>query len=284
MIKKEDLDALEAKLGLPAGELDKIIKDPAEKEIGIAKFEIIPVADYTTRISNIEKTKYDEGKIAGTETTVKELKRDLGLDVAKTIPVAELATAIKLKVIADAKLPVDEKVRELTKDKETLLGQKTEAENKYNSLVLENKQKDTTQKINNAVIKGLPKFGHKPGELMIPPEDAAELILKRAANAGITPEISDTGEVIFKKGADIIKDANLSPQKAEVVFKDYYQPFVTPAGGGGGGGDNPPGQSKKGGMSAFNKEMDDAGITELSKRNAEMQKRIAAKTLDPNIE
>lgn len=266
MIK--NLKDIETALGLKEGEFKTLYEDAAEKEIDITKLEIIPKDDYATRIANIKK---DAG-IAAVEIAVKEARTKKGLDfTGKTID--NLLDAFGTKTLADAKVEPDKKVAELTTDLATMKGNYEKELQLRTGLETTYKQKDAAQKISSVVMGALPK------ELILEAADAAELTLRKASAAGITPEISDAGDVVFKKGDQIMKDTNLVPLKGDVVLKEYYSAFIKPASGGSGGQDNP-GQAKAGTMEAFVNEMAKQNVNEGSaKFNEEMSKRIKEKTL-----
>jgi hypothetical protein len=271
MIK--NLKDIETALGLKEGEFKTLYEDKEEKEIPISDFEITPKKDYETRIKNIEKSKYDEGKTVGVETTKKEIREAFGVDFSKKIEIPELKNVISSKIIEDAKIEPDKKVKELQTDLEKMRGNYETEKQSRERIENEFKQKEKTRTINTNVLSLLPK------ETIIPVEEAAELALRKAASDGIVPDMSESGGIIFKKGDEILKDKNLVPLKADEVLKNYFSPYIKPATGGDGGKDNP-GQGGPGSFQAFGDEMATKGIKENSAEfNSEMNKRIANKTL-----
>ena len=275
MIK--NLAAIESAIGLSAGDFDKLYKDPAEKEIDMSgifigkkdEYEVIPKADYTTRITNIKQEGITQGFTQGEEVTKKALKKAFGIDVAgaKKMEPDEFAAAAREKIIKDANLPPDEKIRQFEIDKAELVKRAEKAEQRATGLESDYKKKEKQQKISNVIFGALPK------DLIIERDEAAELTIKRAKAAGISFDIDDTtGAVVFKKGDEVMKDANRNYEKPDVVLKDYFAPYVKQTSGGGGGGDDP-GKRKSSTMEAFMKEMADAGKNSIES-SAEMARRM----------
>lgn len=259
---------LEKALGLKDGALKAAIEATTEEVIDITALEIIPKADYITRIDNIKK-EYGVGAI---EVAVKDVKKKLSLEFeGKTIE--KLVDAYKVKVLADAAIAPDKKVTELTKDLGTMTENYNTSKQQFDALQKTYKQKDNQRMIHASVMAGLPK------DMIIPIDDAVELTLRKAAVAGIIPDVEENGGIVFKQNDAIMKNINLVPLKPEEVLKDYYTPYVKPVEGGGGGGDNAvPGKS--GSLEAYEQEQIKKGIMPgTAPFNEEMQKRIKEKTL-----
>lgn len=268
MIKAETLKKLETSLGLKEGDFKTLYEDKDEKDLPLDTFEIIPKTEYDTRITNIKK----EAGTAALEIAVKEARKKYSLEFeGKTFD--KFAESLSAKVLSDAKIEPDKKVRQLETDLGVMKNNFETEKKTREKIEGEYKQKETSRTINSNVISLLPK------KTIIPLEKVAKLALEDAQSNGISVELSDTGAVIFKKGDEILKDKNLVPLKADEVLKPFYDPYVTPASGGDGGGDNA-GQNKPGSFAAFAGEMNEKGIKEGSKAfNDEMQSRITNKTL-----
>lgn len=266
MIK--NLKEIETALGLKEGEFKILYDDKDEKEVPLTNLEIIPKSEYETRITNIKK----EAGTAAVEVAVKEVRKELGLEFeGKTIK--NLTKAFGEKVLADAKIEPDKKVKQLETDLGTMKTNYETEKQRADRIEKEYQQKETARTINSNVISLLPK------KTIIPVEEVADLAMRKATAAGIVADIDEKGIVVFKKGDDVLKDKNLVPLKADEVLKPFYESYITPAGGGDGGKDNPaPG--KPGSFEAFCIEMGEKNIGQGTKAfNDEMQLRIKNKTL-----
>lgn len=268
---------VESALGLQPGEFKTMYEDKEEKEIPVSNYEIVKKEDYATRVENIKTEAIKTGRTAERETTAKELKKVYGVDIeGKDLfkVVGTIVDTVKTKTLEDAKIEPTAKVKELTADLATMKGNYEKVLQEKTGLETTFKQKETAQKINQTVLNDIPK------EFIIPADKAARLAMEEAAANGIVATVSEEGDVVFKKGDQIMKDANLVPLKAGVVLKDFLSPYAKKAvDGGGGGGDNAA-TGGPGSIAAFDKEMAAAGNNPGSSAyNREMQTRIKAGTL-----
>lgn len=222
----------------------------------------------------VENMKKDARK-EGIEIAVKKSRETLGLSFdGKTID--NLIDAVTAKAKEDAKTPEVEKVTALEKklkEKDAALSaalsKSTEAETKIKSL-------KTQYKVDSVLNTVIPKN-------VVLPVDDIKLILK----SKLRFEETEAGaiEVYDSNGAQIVnpqtRDALPVKDVIENFFRDNAQ-YVKAVGGGSGAGDSGGGSGgSKMSIEDFNKDMLDKGHAINSPGYAaEMNKAIAAKTLD----
>ena len=269
---------------LKAAEAKKIaIKD--EKLLIFAK------KDYDLRTANLESTKYNEGKKAGSEITAKEIrdyakeKYNLDIDAHEDKDYKNLLEKMEAKIIIDAKIPVDKKVQEHEKTIGELRGNLTKLQGENEQLKSEKEQiandyiqKEHQLEINNTL------------NLLVPEKAVTETQTRRDVIAlfranGYDAKMID-GKIVAvnynkdPKGEVVKHPITLEPEPLQKVLTD----FVTAkkliiVEGGRGNGDNT-GNDTAGTWDAFIKEMADKGIQTGSEKFAkEQQLRIKNKTL-----
>lgn len=258
-IKKEHQAALEKALGLPDGELEKIIKDTDEKELDITGFTILKTTDYEQRITNVGNTKFEEGKKTGKELLIKDIRSEFGIDkdaLSKTADPKKIKEVVFNTVSTELKLPPDTKVKELNEEKEKLIKKNQEWENKYSGL----EQTIVKREKVNGVKATL--FAKAPDNLVIDKEDAFTLGTQKK---GITIDF-DADAVVFKKNGVVMKsDKTFNPLTPEEVAPVIFNDYVKPAAGGSGDKDDP-GQAKPGTFAAFKERMAKENITSGSEK------------------
>mgnify|MGYP000874606544 CR=1 FL=1 len=243
---------------------------------GLEKGEIIiettdlvikPKTEFETYLSNLKKEEYNNGKVAGSEMTIKEAREKYGLSFeGKTID--NFAEALKAKVIADAKIEPTQKIKELENDKEKLQAIAKEWETKHNDLLSTFENEKKQGRIERELLSKLPKDG-----LAIPSEDLL-LILKTKNEFDV-----DGNSIVVKKGGEVLKNQNtLNPITLDEYLPEIIKPYIIKRNGG--NGEESGGSAKAGTIEAFIKEMSANNITQGSQAfNAEMQKRIKDGTL-----
>lgn len=258
----------------------KVAKDVAEKAIAAGKLEVkddnlmlFTKTDYDTRVSNIEKGKYEEGKKTGVELLAKDLKAKYpeiadveGKDIEKLM--ATFAT----KRIEAAKIPESEKIKQyendlssLRKNIETLTTEKTTLETSY-------KQKEQQHLITNHLISIIPK------QALTETYTTTDIIALFRANGYDVVNVD--GKIVATKNGEVMKHATtLEPMKPIDVMNQFVtEKKLIPTGPGRGGSDETAGT--EGTYDGFVKEMNAKGLREGSaKFNYEMQERIKNKTL-----
>ena len=93
-----------------------IIKDEKEIELTIAPVHLLGETELTELKTTVKKDGYNEGSKAGSEMFAKELKKAFGLngDEYPGKDIETVKTILNNKVLADAKIEPEKKVKELT--------------------------------------------------------------------------------------------------------------------------------------------------------------------------
>lgn len=111
------------------------INDEKELEIEAAKVSFLTEDQIAELKNNVKKDGYEEGKNAGSEMTIKELKRKWGIE-KEGKSIESLFNYVNDKVLTDAKIEPESKVKELTHSLENLQNKYTQDltdwEQKYN--------------------------------------------------------------------------------------------------------------------------------------------------------
>jgi hypothetical protein len=210
MTKQEIVAAVATTLGVDESLLNKAMTSDEQVEIEIPKGVFIPETEKEAYEKRIAKTAYSEGKQAGTEMLIKEWKEKEGIDIdGKTMDV--FVSALKGKVAAEIKAPVDEKVTKLTSDLEAL-------RNTYTTEVAEKEKAIHTlqgtlksQKIDAALRAYIPA-----GLQALKPEQFLHV-----AKLEYQFDTDDTGQLIAKKGDQIIVDKLQKPRPVAELFTEY---------------------------------------------------------------
>ena len=92
--------------------LIEAIKGENEIELSVSKVNLFTDEQLNDLQNNVKKSGYEEGKTAGTEMTIKELKKKWNIE-KEGKSIESLYGYVNEKVLNDAKLPLDEKVKEL---------------------------------------------------------------------------------------------------------------------------------------------------------------------------
>ena len=266
----ENITEIENGLGLKEGTLKDAIASeeattiemPVGKMVNPEEFEIIAKEDYETRVNNIKT----ESKKAGVEIAVKEARNSLGLEFeGKTID--NLLKSHSDKVLADAKIEPEKKVKELAGDKTKLQGKVEEWEGKYNELQTQMLAKDTKLKRDQDILSFM------PDKLTLPNRDVLTLFNSNYEVA------TEDGVAVVKSGGETLKDTNLNPKLLKDVVVEFASGYKKPIEGGAGDGDTT-GAPKGGSIDAFTEEMVKKEISPNSEAfQLEMKKRISDGTL-----
>lgn len=228
MIKDEILKSIAERSGIDVSDTEKFdtfktaLTSEDEVEVSMPeKWHTFSDEAITSR----DKSKYEEGKTAGLEMTIKQFKTDKNLDFeGKTLD--KLVEHVAAKAAADAGAEPEARYKEL--------------EGKYKAKVaeVEGLQSDLDKTKSEMSLIGVKssfttELSSKGVDTTIPADKIVTLFLSEH-------EITDEG--VKKNGsADVIKDEKtLQPISRTDVFMDYANQFATktPGGpGGGGGGD-----------------------------------------------
>ena len=167
------------------------------------------------------ENRFTEGKKAASEILVKDLKVKHGLEFdGKSVDM--LLEKFSEKVIADANIKPDEKVKKLDTENKELKSKLQLALDKEQSLTKDYEGKLFHVGITTEVLKNIPK------ETIIPPEDLVELFMNRYR------VVKEDNGVITYKGSDKIVDKVLNPVPLKDVVTQFSEPYIKRNGMGGG--------------------------------------------------
>ena len=258
----ENIEAIEKALHLKSGALKEAIESTDAVAVELPELEIFKKEDYTARIENLKTTFQKQGQ----DFLVAEAKEKFGLTFEGK-KIDKLVEELQKKTLAEAKIEPEAKVKTLTEDLEKLRGNLAEKDAQISQIENTYKGREKQRTINDLILS-------KIGDTAIPKEDVL-VIFKSKYEVDI-----EDNKPVFKQNGEVLKHAsNLNPLTADEVLASFLPTYAKPVQGGAGAGDSA-GNHKAGSIDAFIKEMKDAGINAGSEKfNAEMQKRIADKTL-----
>lgn len=227
MLNKETISKIATKLKLKVEDLESALKSDTEVGVEIPEVSVFTTEELTARDENIGKIKYNEGKTAGVEMGVKEVKNELGLEFDGK-DIKSLASAIKTKTLEDAKIEPNKKVDELNTVVANL--QKTIAEKETEKSQLVNQLQTTT--LNTKIVSLMPT--NRNANL----NDSEYLTLVKAS----FEFAEEDGKMVVKKDGNIVRNATTqSPLEPKEVIESFFteKKFIqTPGNGGGAGGGN----------------------------------------------
>ena len=262
MLTKQTIQKIATLLKLKEADLQTALTDTAEVEL---KIDDKLQAFDDTELQTLKSNSYKEGKKAGVEMEVDELKKELGYDFqGKTIK--GLVEFNKKKVLEDAKIEPAEKVKELTVQLDNIKKNYGELEVK-----LADKDKEVSSvKIKTEVFRHIPAFAEDSG---FDQED----VYNKMVREGYDFRIEDGKTVAYKGGAKVL-DKVSNPVDIKdvvntyVVEKKIVNPEKNPAGRGGGNG---AASSKFGSLSELKKSWADSGKSMLGAEFAEAVQKAA---------
>lgn len=183
---------------------------------------IMPKMDFDTLVENKGRAKYNEGKIAEREMTIKEMKKEFGV-TAQVDTVKDLFQ--KTLEIEKTKLgtPADERVKKLEDEKTTLQGliQQKEAE-----LVKKNgeiEQVRTGFTLNGEIEKAANSISiDAPAEKVSAQRDILVTMFKQKHEV----KIEDGKQVVYRDGK-LLKDNLLNPVSVADALAEFAPAYVT---------------------------------------------------------
>lgn len=204
MLKKTDIDKIAELLKIDGTALNEAIRSEQETAIEIPDVSVFTADEIAARDSN----KKAEGKTAGIEMLVKELKRTHGVEFEGKDP-AKFIEAYTAKVLGEANVAPDKKLAEANTMIEALRGNLQKAEDER-----------------DAASAGLRSLGLRTkalsgveGEFVL----AKDKILNLMTAEGYSLD-EDGGTVIFKQNGDIVRDAKTqNALPASDVLKAFAQ-------------------------------------------------------------
>ena len=259
----ENLSVIEKTLQLPEGTLSKAIESTDSVNVELPELEVFKKDEYNARIENLKGTFQKQGQ----DFFLKDAKEKLGLEFeGKTLD--KFAEAFQNKILKDAKIEPELKVKELSTDLEKLRANLAEKDSMIANIENSYKQKEQKRFIKDTLLSKINI------ETSIPKEDVLTILQSKY-------EIDiENDSLIFKQNGEVLKnDKTLNPLGIDDVFNSFLPTYAKEPTGGKGGSDKA-GNHKAGSLDAFIAEMQKQGITMSSTEfNLEMSKRISNKTL-----
>lgn len=186
--------------------LEEAIKSEKETPVDIPELSVFTADELKTRDGNIEKTHYDNGRTAGVEMLIKDLKAKYGVELEGKDP-EKFMNAFKSKIENDAKIQPDEKVKELS-------GTVTKLQD--NIKTLQSEKEDLSKQLKNIgltskVLSSVEK------EYLIGKSDMLSIMKSN----GYSFE-EEENKIVAKLNGNIIRDnMTQSPLSVDKVFDSY---------------------------------------------------------------
>lgn len=212
--------------------LKEAITATEEKDVTIPEdLQVMTKTEADTR----DRNKYNEGKTAGTEMVIKDIKKKHGLTVEGEDP-DKVVEAIKTAAVTEAKIAPDKQVEEARKERDQFKQKALQAE----------QQTETVKK-----EKDLLALDNRYRSLL--PKDRADLLnddeYLMSTKTRYAIETRENREVVIDRTTnEVVKDGKtLEPKKPEDVFSGYFterkwiKVEEKPGGGGRGVGSPAPG-------------------------------------------
>jgi len=208
MLSKETLTKIASTLKLKVEDLETAIKSETEVSVDIPTLTVLTADELTARDENIGRTKYNEGKTAGVEMGVKELKNELGLEFDGK-DIKSLVNAVQTKTLADAKVEPNKKVEELNMVVANL--QKTIAEKETEKSTILNQLQTTT--LNTKILGLLPQ-----NRSSVLNDDEYMTLVKKVYEFA-----EEEGKLVVKKDGNIVRNATTqSPLEPKEVLDSFF--------------------------------------------------------------
>lgn len=262
MLKQATLEAIAKLAKIKPEDLKAAIED--EKEADLAVDE--KVQSFTEdELGTLKSNSYKEGKTAGVEIAVKDVKEELKLEFQGK-SVKGLVEAAQKKAVEDAKIPANEQVKELTTKLATLQNTITEQDKK----LADKEQEVEGIRIKSELYKVIPAGGTLENDEVI------ELMKLK----GYAFEQKD-GKTVVKLNGEVQNDKLGNPLAAKDIITGFMKEkklIADESGGGGpegrGGDTKPPVKFTK--FSELKKHYESKGISTMGQEfNEAVQKAVA---------
>jgi hypothetical protein len=230
MLKPDFITELAKRAGLSSKVLTDALKSDKEETLTFdSEGEFIANTDLEEIKKKAGKTSYDEGKKAGEEMFIKEIRTDEKLEFeGKTKE--QLLTALKAKILKDAGSEPTKRITELEADNKKLKELVTETENK-----LKTETETFNSKLSGIEIESTIK-SKLPDKLAngLSKDDAYVLYMAKKK-----VEKTDAGIVLVDPiTKQVIKDKKLNPVSIDDDIKTFLEGFGHTSDPGRGGGDD----------------------------------------------
>ena len=203
--------------------------DKTEVELAAEPLHILDETRLNELKTTLKKDGYEEGKTAGSEMTVKELKKKWGIEKeGKSID--SLFGYVNEKVLSDAKIEPEKKVKELSDSLANLQQTLQQKESEWSGLIQQKDQTIKSIKSEAILLQSIPKVeGYKTNHL-----------LAAFKSDGFGIDIDENNNVVPVLNGKPLKDQYEKPLPLDKVFSDWMtnSGFTVAQGGGGRGAGN----------------------------------------------
>jgi prefoldin subunit 5 len=207
MLKKEAISKIATNLKIKEADLIAALTATEETDITIPEINSFTTDELATRDTNLKATGYTEGKIAGTEMLIKDLKTKHAIEIDSK-DADKFIDAFKDKVLKEAKVEPNQKISELNATIAQLQGNITAFDtekagylNQINAIKIDSKLSGLLPKNINPVL-------------------TSDIIMNDLkSNYEFT---SEDGKSVVKKDGQILKDAKLvEPLSWDTVINQH---------------------------------------------------------------
>ena len=255
-ISKEAQKKLLKKLNYSDADIQALVDSEEEKDVTLDDKVLVFKED---ELQTLKSNSYKDGKKAGVEMDVDDVKKELGLDFQGK-SVKGLIEAHKKKVLEDAKIEPAEKVKEL-EAKVTTLQSTVQSQEK---LLADKETEVSGVKTKSELYKHIPDFGDR---LALGQDDVIQLMQSNGYEFKL-----ENGSLVPYKNGQQLQDKTANPLPAKDVVNAFLteKKLIIPesVNGGRGAGDNkPPAAAMK--LSEIKKTFEAAGKSVLGAEFAE---------------
>lgn len=217
-MNKKVIEKLAGALNLKAEELAQVLTSEEEVEFNLPEGDFYSKSDIETLKDNHGKERYDAGKTAGYEISFKELSKASGIETVKSGE--DFIKSYKSRVLEEAKIEPEKKVKELSESMEKLQKQLESKDKEIQDIQSSVKQKETRYEI-QSMIPDIPET------LGLSKKEAADLFFMNF-------EVKEDG---IYKGDQLLKDNLERPISKEQAINNFVSErgWNKPVSGRGGG-------------------------------------------------
>lgn len=263
MIKESILKTIATRAGVDADKFIAAIKSESETEFTVeGNGEFLTDDEIENIKTESKKTGYSEGKEAGSEMTIKAVKKLAGVEFEGKTP-ENLFAAVKEKLSTEAGKEPNTKIAELESDKKKLQDLISEKEG-----IIQTKESELTNLFIEAKIKSrLPE----KTETGLTRDDLFTLYSSRRKFQRTENDI----QLLDPKTGEQIKDKKMNHVKIENDIEEFLEPYGKPKTDGASGGDDTGNSSK--GIESMKKMSDVHAYIEKNNIPLSQQSAILAK-------
>lgn len=249
-MNKKVIESLAKLLKFDVEELTKVIATEEDVDFKLPDgIRVLSNEDLEAIKDNHGKTRYDAGKLAGSEMTIKDMSEKVGLESIKDID--GFISSFKSNILDEAKIEPSKKIKDLETSLEKVQGLLTEKENEISTIEQTYRQKETK-------LQAQSYFPEIPENVGLSKAEASNLFF-------MSHEIKDDG---IYKGGERLKDAHEKPFTLEDAITSFVTEKkwnATPSGrGGGAGGDGGGVNGKPKTMEEYESYIKEKGISPAS--------------------